>query len=171
MRMTALEQLYSDYYKDIYRYLYSLCRDAELAEDLVSETFLAVVKSINTFREECGVKTWLFGIARNKWLEYLHKKKRTPETQTIDEFIEQKPSAAPSSEETFLRRELIKRVYELLDEETERSRKTALMRIEGYSFYEIGKAVGISENSARVTFFRTKEKVRKILKEEGFDYE
>lgn len=169
--MTALEQLYSDHCKDVYRYLYGLCRSAELAEDLTSETFLAVVRSINSFRKESGVKTWLFGIARNKWLEYLRKQKRTPELQAIDEFVSQVPSSSPTAEETLLRRELIKRVYELLDRETERSRKIALMRIDGYSFYEIGKAVGISENSARVTFFRTKEKIRKVLKEEGFDYE
>lgn len=169
--MTALEQLYSDHCEDVYRYLYGLCRSAELAEDLTSETFLAVVKSINSFRGESSVKSWLFGIARNKWLEYLRKRKRTPKIQIIDEFISEKPSAAPTAEETLLRRELINRVYELLDRETERSRKIALLRIDGYSFYEIGKAVGISENSARVTFFRTKEKIRKFLKEEGFDYE
>lgn len=108
---------------------------------------------------------------RNKWFEYLRKKKRTSETQAIDEFIEQKPFAAPSVEENSLNRKLIKRVYELLDKEPEHSRKTALMRIDGYSFYEIGKAMGMSENFAKVTFFRTKEEIHKKLKEDGFDYE
>lgn len=168
--MTALEQLYSYYCKDIYSYLYGLCRSAELAEDLTSETFLSVVKSINSFRGESSVKTWLFGIARNKWLLYLRKKKRTPELQAIDEFVSQVPSSSPTAEETLINRALIKRIYELLEQEAERSRKIALMRIEGFSFYEIGEAVGISESSARVAFFRTKEKIRKILVEEGFDY-
>ena len=80
------------------------------------------------------------------------------------------PSAL-SVEESYVTRELVKRVYELIDEEQERPRSVALMRVEGYSFYEIGKALGISESSARVTFFRTKEKIRKKLKEEGLDYE
>ena len=81
--MTALEQLYSDYSKDIYRYLFSLCRDASLSEDLTSEVFLAVVKSIGTFRKECDVKTWLFSIARNKWFEYLRRKKRRRDAQNF----------------------------------------------------------------------------------------
>lgn len=169
--MTALEQLYSDYSKDIYRYLFSLCRDASLSEDLTSEVFLAVVKSIGTFRKECDVKTWLFSIARNKWFEYLRRKKRTIETEALDEFIELKPSVSPSVEIVYLTDELVKRIYELIDEEKERPRKVALMRIDGFSFYEIGKACGISENSARVMFFRTKEKIRQKLKEEGFEYE
>lgn len=167
--MTALEQLYSDYSKDIYRYLFSLCRDASLSEDLTSEVFLAVVKSIGTFRKECDVKTWLFSIARNKWFEYLRRKKRSVETEALDEFIELKPSSSPSVEQTFLNDELIKRIYELINEEKERPRKVALMRIDGFSFYEIGKECGISENSARVMFFRTKEKIRQKLKEEGYD--
>ena len=167
--MTALEQLYSDYSKDIYRYLFSLCRDASLSEDLTSEVFLAVVKSIGTFRKECDVKTWLFSIARNKWFEYLRRKKRSVETEALDEFIELKPSSSPSVEQTFLNDELIKRIYELIDEEKERPRKVALMRIDGFSFYEIGKECGISENSARVMFFRTKEKNRQKLKEEGYE--
>lgn len=167
--MTALEQLYSDYSKDIYRYLFSLCRDASLSEDLTSEVFLAVVKSIGTFRKECDVKTWLFSIARNKWFEYLRRKKRSVETEALDEFIELKPSSSPSVEQTFLNDELIKRIYKLIDEEKECPRKVALMRIDGFSFYEIGKECGISENSARVMFFRTKEKIRQKLKEDGYE--
>ena len=41
-----LEKLFHTYYKDIYRYLYSLTHDASLSEDLTSEVFLEAVKSI-----------------------------------------------------------------------------------------------------------------------------
>lgn len=169
--MTGLDELFSDYYKDIYRYLYSLCRDASLSEDLTSEVFLEIVKSIGTFRAESDVKTWLFSIARHRWFSYLRKKKRTIEGAGLCELTELDEPGTLSAEEKFLKRELAERIYEIINSEPERPRKTALMRVEGYSFYEIGKALGISENSARVTFFRTKEKIRKILKEEGFDYE
>lgn len=169
--MTVLEQLFSDYNKDIYRYLFSLCRNVSLSEDLTSEVFLEVVKSIAGFRAESDVKTWLFSIARHRWYKYLQKKKRTIETEELENLIEEKPPNYRSAEDTYLDRELVSRVYALIGEERELARKVALMRIDGYSFYEIGKAVGISESSARVSFFRTKEKIRKQLKEEGFEYE
>ena len=60
------------------------------------------------------------------------------------------------------------RIYHLLEQEPERTRNIVLMRLDGYSFYEIGQKYGISESSARVIDFRTKEKLRKILKKEGF---
>ena len=75
--MTVPDELFSVYYKDIYRYLYSLCRDVSLSEDLTSEVFLEVVKSIGGFRAESDVKTWLFSIARYRWLKYLRDRKST----------------------------------------------------------------------------------------------
>lgn len=169
--MTALEKLFSDYYKDVYRYLFSLCRDASLSEDLASETFLEVVGSIAGFRADSDVKTWLFSIARHRWFRYLNKKKRSAQTSALWELTERDEPSVRSAEDAYLDSELVKRVYELINGEPERPRRVALMRIDGYSFYEIGNAVGISESSARVTFFRTKEKIRKQLKEEGFDHE
>ncbi len=165
--MTVPDELFSAYYKDIYRYLYSLCRDVSVAEDLSSEVFLEVVKSISSFRAESDVKTWLFSIARFRWLNYLRRKKRTIQAAELDELTEREQPSAVSAEKTLLDRELVDRIYAIINEEKERPREVALMRIDGYSFYEIGKRLGISENSARVMFFRTKEKIREKLKKEG----
>lgn len=169
--MTALERIFSDHYKDVYRYLYSLCRDVSLSEDLASEVFLEVVKSIGSFRAESDVKTWLFSIARHRWISYLRKKKRTVEAAGLYELTELEQPGGGSAEDGYLESELAKRVYEIINDEPERPRNVALMRIDGYSFYEIGKELGISESSARVIFFRVKEKIRKKLKEEGLYYE
>ncbi len=169
--MSVMDELFSAYYKDIYRYIYGLCRNVSLSEDLTSDVFLEVVKSIGGFRADCDVKTWLFSIARHRWFSYLRKKKRTIEATELYELTELEQPNGRSAEDAFLDRELIDRIYAIIDGEPEHSRNVARMRIEGYSFYEIGKALGISESSARVTFFRTKEKIRKILKGEGFDYE
>lgn len=159
-----LKELFDTYYQDVYRYLYSLSHDAALSEDLTSEVFLEVVKSIHKFRGEADVKTWLFSIARHRWFAYLRKKKR----QVPTEFLE---SAVPSPEDAYLYRELQERIQELLDAEPERTRHIVEMRMNGFSFHEIGMEFGISENSARVIDFRAKAKIRQILKKEGFDIE
>ena len=163
-----LEELFSADYKDVYHYLYSLSRDASLSEDLAQEVFLEVVKSIAAFRGDAQIKTWLFSIARNKWYSYLRKKSRQAETEGLSEFLE---ADAQNPEGQCQSREMADRIYELLDQESERTQKIVLMRLEGFSFYEIGAAVGISENSARVIDFRTKAKIRQILKKEGFTCE
>lgn len=163
-----LEELFARFYKDVYRYLYSLSKDASLSEDLASEVFLEVVKSIAAFRGEADIKTWIFSIARYKWYAHLRKeKKRVP----MEEFYDGLLAAGKPLEEQCYDKELTDRICMLLDREPERTRQIVLMRTEGYSFYEIGRKMGISENSARVIDFRAKTRIRQILKKEGFEYE
>ena len=160
-----LEELFRTYHNDVYRYLYSLSHDASLSEDLASEVFLKVVRSIGTFRGEADIKTWLFSIARHEWYDHLRKKNRQIRTETMTEFFE---SIDLGPEARYHTQEIIGRIYRLLEQEPERTRNIVLMRLDGYSFYEISQKYGISESSARVIDFRTKDKLRKILKKEGF---
>ncbi|MBO5069206.1 MAG: RNA polymerase sigma factor [Roseburia sp.] len=160
-----LEELFRTYHNDVYRYLYSLSHDASLSEDLASEVFLKVVKAIGTFRGESDIKTWLFSIARYEWYDYLRKKDRQIRMEALTEFCE---SMDLGPETKYHSQEVIERIYRLLEKEPERTRNIVQMRLDGYSFYEIGQKYEISESSARVIDFRTKDKLRKILKKEGF---
>ena len=58
-----LAELFDRYHQDVYTYLYSLCHDVSLAEDLTSEVFVEVVRSIAAFRGRSDIKTWMFSIA------------------------------------------------------------------------------------------------------------
>ena len=78
-----LAELFEQYYKDVYTYLYHLSRDPSLSEDLASEVFLETVKSVSTFRGESDIKTWLFSIARHRWFAYLKQKNRQVQTESI----------------------------------------------------------------------------------------
>ena len=163
-----LEELFSTYYKDVYHYLYSLSRDASLSEDLAQEVFTDVITSVTSFRGDSEVKTWLFSIARNKWYSWLRRKNRQPETEILTEFLE---SSAQTPEDHYQMKELAERIDQLLEKEPERTQKIVLLRLKGLSFFEIGNETGVSENSARVIDFRTKTKIRQILKKEGYTYE
>lgn len=172
-----LEKLFHTYYKDLYRYLHSLTHDASLSEDLTSEVFLEVVKSIATFRGEADIKTWMFSIARHKWIDYLRKKNRRIEMEVLSELVgwqsayDKQNNTTKGPEEQYLHKELLERICALLNAEPERTRIIVQMRMEGYSFYEIAKKQEISESSARVIWFRTKEKIRQTLEKEGFSCE
>lgn len=163
-----LEELFAIYHRDVYNYLYSLSHDAALSEDLTSEVFLQVVKSIGGFRGEADIKTWLFSIARHQWYHYLRKKKRQIrlEQETEQQLGQSVDFRTPDT--VYPNKEITHRIYELLDGEPKRTGDIVRMRLEGYSFYEIAKKHGISESSARVIDFRAKAKIREILKKEGF---
>ena len=166
MMKQLLAELFENYYKDVYTYLFSLCHDASLSEDLASEVFLEVVRSISTFRGQSDIKTWLFTIARRRWYAYLKSKKRQLQTESIHDLYDSEELGS-----TDVKNEVEEIIRELLSVETPLVRDVVQMRIDGYSYYEIAAKHKISENSARVVYFRAKAKIRKHLEKEGFRYE
>ncbi|WP_368197027.1 RNA polymerase sigma factor, partial [Blautia wexlerae] len=69
-----LLKLYSLYQKELYLYLYSLCGDRHLAEDLLHETFL---KALLALPDGHGnMRAWLYMVARNLFYNQQKKKSR-----------------------------------------------------------------------------------------------
>ena len=161
-----LAELFEKYYIDIYTYLYSLCHDASLSEDLASDVFLEVVKSISTFRGESDIKTWLFSIARHRWFAYLKNKNRQVQTESIHDLYDTAELGITDDIN-----EAAELIQQLLSGESALTRDVVRMRLDGYSYHEIALRHKISESSARVVYFRTKSKIRKYLEKEGFHYE
>lgn len=164
----GLDELYERYHRNIYRYLFHLCHDASLAEDLASDTWLEVVRSIHNYHGNSSLQTWLFSIARHCWLRNIEKNHTKPEFVILSEL---EPDMKQDVEKEFQMRELLSQISGLLCEEPQRNQTVFKLRMDGYSFYEIGEQLSISESSARVIFFRTKERIRKQLQKEGMQDE
>lgn len=161
--MKQIENLYILYKKDAYMYLLSLTHNPNLSEDLLSETFVNAISSIGNFKGQSSVKTWLFSIARNLWLQRMRKEKPTVEYNDLLELY-----VSDSIAERLITKETAERIKKLLLEKDERTQKIVSMRVEGISYSEIAHEVNISESSARVIDFRTKKWIKAILEKEGF---
>ena len=168
MAEITVQYLYQKYKNDVYAYLVSLTHDKTLSEDLTSETFLGAIKTLGRYQGDADIKTWLFSVARFKWYEHIRKNKLK---LTEDDLFELYAISKINIEQSYMNSELVGRIYRLLDVEPERNRNIVLMRVEGYSFYEIALKHKISESSARVIDFRIRSKLRETLKKEGYSYE
>ena len=62
-------RIYEEYFRELQRYLLSLCRDSRIAEELTQETFFRAVRSAGQFREGSDLRAWLYTIARNVFLD------------------------------------------------------------------------------------------------------
>lgn len=163
-----LKKIYEEYKQDVFKYLVSLTHDTSLSEDLVSETFLGALKSLHKFKGESSIKTWLFSIARNKWYEYLRKEKFNI---SIDDLAYNYILSESDLDDVLIKKELYNKIINLLKSEPTRTEDIILMRIKGYSYFEIGKKHNISESSARVIDYRAKKKIKEILIKEEIVYE
>ena len=74
MEKDILEQLYRIHTKAVYLYLYTLCHNHDLAEDLMQETFLRALCSLEIARSE--LLPWLLTVARNLYLDTWRREKR-----------------------------------------------------------------------------------------------
>ncbi|MDQ2794756.1 MAG: sigma-70 family RNA polymerase sigma factor [Bacteroidota bacterium] len=63
---------------ELYRFALSRVSDAEMAEELVQETFLSALANLATFRAEASERTWLFVILRRKIIDYYRRQARAP---------------------------------------------------------------------------------------------
>ena len=60
----------------VYKFIYCLTHDADIAEDLTQETFFQAIKGIDRFEGKCKISVWLCEIAKKLWYKELSKKKK-----------------------------------------------------------------------------------------------
>lgn len=168
-----LDDLYQEYAKMIYHFIYLKCNDRDLAEDIVQTTFLKAIMQIDSFHGECKISTWLCQIARNEYLNYCRRHNRQ---QSYDAYLEDNGEPSTGHESCFHnamlekmilteQAENIKRILHTLQEPY---REIFMLRVYGeYSFEEIAESFHRNATWARVTYYRAKEKIKKELRKTG----
>lgn len=159
--MLSMDDVYREHSRTVFRYLLSLSRDSELSEELTQETFYQAIKNVNRFDESCKVSTWLCAIAKNLLLSEWRKHKVT---EILDESLPGFSSAEDEVLAKVSQVELFQKLHLLGDEVRE---VIYLRLLGGLSFREIGEILGRTENWARVTYYRGKEKLKKELESDG----
>lgn len=69
-----------EYSDEMYSWAFHKTSNAQLAEDLVQDTFLAAFNSYSSFRKDSNPKTWLIAILNNKIIDHYRKQDRNPLT-------------------------------------------------------------------------------------------
>ena len=155
--MEDMREVYRQHAQTVYKFLLAKTRDEHLAEELTQETFYQAVKSVDCFDGTCKVSVWLCQIAKHLWYQHLRKQKR--ETPRSPEDMPEAPG--PSAEERLLEQEGRMDLLRLVHGLPEPAREVVYLRaFGGLSFREIGDVCGKTETWARVTFYRSKEKLR-----------
>lgn len=160
-----MEEIYKEYSKKVYSYLLSLTNDESIAEELLQETFYKAVKNINKFRKESSLKTWLYTIAKNNWIDYCKKTKKLKETEIYEN---NKDILSDNTlEENYLNKSELLNICKRIHNLDEKSKEVIYLRIfTNFSFKEISNIIGITEEYTRTIFFRAKKKLKEELNDE-----
>lgn len=158
--MTDFQEVYSLYFRDVYRYTLSLCRNESVAEEITQETFYKALEKLDSFDGKCKVSVWLCQIAKNTYISMCRKDKRlAPGTDT---------ALLPSDgniEERFFDRETAFAIHKVLHTLEEPYKEVFSLRTFGeLSFKQIAELFGRTEAWARVTYHRARLKIKEELK-------
>lgn len=171
-----LDDLYQQYAKMLYQFIYLKCHDKDLAEDIVQTTFLKAISQIDSFHGKSKISTWLCQIAKNEYLNYCRKHKPH---QSYDEYIENNEKKPLKQESYFhdvmlegmIFREQASVARKILNTLKEPYKEVFMLRVYGeYSFSEITELYKKNDTWARVTYYRAKEKIiAGVKKEESYE--
>lgn len=147
----ALSVLYRRYVELVFRYVRRRVPTTELAEDVTSETFLAVVTGLRSFRGSSSFRTWMFQIARRRIADHWRRHYELPEC-AIDLVLELVGASYADSEQDpdmSMRSNIdLKRV---LAELSERDRRVLECRFfEQKSVRETAEELSLSEGNVKV---------------------
>lgn len=155
------EDVYKIYFRRVYAFLYKLTGDSHVAEEMAQETFYQAFLSFHRYDGSCEMFTWLAAIAKNVFFKYLRKKKLS--TLNIELLVE--PTSSEGDPQELLQRKFVAQyVSECVQKLPQKYRDVVFLRIYAeLPFSQIADILSITENSAKVVYYRAKNMLRKDL--------
>lgn len=163
MEKEMLRQFYLRYSREIYLYLYSMCRNREMAEDLMQDVFL---KALLSWQDGSGnLRAWLYRVARNCCLNYMRKTGR--ETEMEENLFS---DGQASILEQFLAEEQKKVLYEGMMQLPDRQREILdLFYFSEMGIKEIALIMNLTPENVRVLAYRAKKTLKQYMEVKGYD--
>src|SRR4051812_38116959 len=180
----AFAELVDDLSPALLRMARMFVRDRAVAEEVVQETWIAVLRGIDRFEGRSALRTWIFRILMNTAKTRGKRESRSiPFSAAVpagepsvdpDRFLgpgnqfaggwAAAPSAWPTPEQELLSGETYRVILEAIEELPDAQRAVITMRdVEGLPADEVAEALGVSDGNQRVILHRARSKVRRAL--------
>lgn len=164
----ALEELVCAYSDELVRYAFCYVRNAAAAEDIMEDTFAALIVKRKKFTENAPFKAYLFRIARNKSIDYLRSYRRTD--VPLSDLENVLKSEHPECE--IARRDRNERIYVCMQQLPVQYRGVLhLVYFDGFSIEETRNIMGKSRKQIYNLLTRARANLKVILEKEGIFYE
>jgi RNA polymerase sigma factor (sigma-70 family) len=167
----AMQQLVDGYKNRVYNTILSMVQNAEDAEELAQDVFVKAIQTIDRFKGDAKIGTWLYRIAINASLDHLKKrktKKRFAFLISINTGTEENPAPNPAHfvhpgiqlENKEMAQNLFKAINQLAEKQ-----KTALVlnKIEGLSYEQTAQVMETTVSSVESLLFRARQNLKKTI--------
>jgi RNA polymerase sigma-70 factor (ECF subfamily) len=164
--MPNLEAIMAEYYASIYHLCISILEDANEAEDVAQETFIAASMKLEDFRGDADIKTWLFSIAINRSRGNLRKRKAQ---QALKNVLQSVVTFSKEPEEAALLTEKDEQLWQVVDSFGDKHRIPVILRyVHQMPISDIARILEVKEGTIHSRLFYAHQKIRRELKRTGF---
>lgn len=136
--------------------------DAALRRDLIQDILLAVWVALPSFRGESTLRTFVASIAQKRSISHVTRRAREPRPIELPVNL---ASAAAPPDEIAMRNEVQRQLIESIQLLLIPQREAIVLSLEGFSYVEIGKILGISTNAAMLRCTRAKAALKTIMED------
>jgi RNA polymerase sigma-70 factor (ECF subfamily) len=157
------ERFYADHSRSFWFYIYKICGDENLADDIFQESFVKLLKANPNIENEKHLKVYLYRIAFRLIID---KKRRIKvEKRTFEEKFHtyERDMHDVKQESDALLSMGMEKIFKKL--KPKQRMLLWMAYVEGYSYEEIAQMTGTKKNSLKVQLFRAREKMAALLKE------
>ncbi|MGM0881646.1 MAG: RNA polymerase sigma factor [Bacillota bacterium] len=159
-----IERLIHKYWKDVWNYSYVLTQKHDMADDITQDTFIRAFRSIDSFRDESTIKTWLLRIARNITINY--KRSAFFRKIVLLGYV-QNDLSTPSAETTYFDEQFVDRIWELVLRLPMKQREIILLNAHyQMPIADMADILGLPEGTVKSRLHRARLKIDKWLKED-----
>ncbi|RIW27993.1 RNA polymerase sigma factor SigX [Bacillus salacetis] len=165
---SVFEELYSKYHQDVFQFLIYTVRSRQLAEDLVQEVYIRVLKSHKNFEGKSTEKTWLFSIAKNVAIDHFRKQKGW-KGRLLEKFDWNQPLRATDDipEEVAMQKQEIRDLYKCIEKCTTDQRMVITMRyIQDLSISETAEVLEWTESKVKTTQHRAIKALKSMMEQQ-----
>ncbi len=161
----AFREVFEAFKEPVFRFLVKMVGDREMAHDLASEVMIAVWRSAGRFAGRSTVSSWIFGIARNKALSELRRRRPEPlQDETSARLEDPGPTPERAAQHTDLSRRLAAAVDQLAPDYRE---VVHLAHYQELSVREIADVLDCPEATVKTRMFRARRQLHQALSEAG----
>lgn len=159
--MNDFERTCREEYRKVHAFLLRLTGEEGLADELTQETFYQALRRWKDFRGQCAPSTWLCGIGKRLYYTWC----RRPPPVPVDRSGQERDFTDPLTD-----REQRMTVHRLLHNLPEPYREVVTLRTFGdLSHEEIGALFGKTATWARTIYYRGRQQLNHMMKEEERD--
>ena len=168
MSTATFSQAALEHLDSLYGYALILTRDQTAAEDLVQETYLRAVRAFGQLMANSDLKSWLFVIMRNAWLNQLRHSRSGPRFVELDdenvESVYQNDRVNEDPHVVYLRKLEREQIRMAISDLPELYREIIVLRdLEGFSYQEIATMLSCPAGTVMSRLGRARAKLRRAL--------